>query len=459
MTKLSPERFLTKSLENLPEGDRVTRILAAALDAVEPGAAVSRFLKRKGDQLLVQKHPYTLSSYNRILLIGAGKAGVPMTRQVVDILEENLSKGVVVVKDGHSGGVERVGPVEILEAGHPLPDQRGIDGTQKIMDLMKDITAEDLVLVLISGGGSALLTSPVAGVALDDLRILTDQLLACGATIHEINTLRKHLDLVKGGGLARLASPAAVITLILSDVVGNLLDVIASGPTVPDPSTFYDAIQVLVKYGLLEKVPSSIRKHLEKGDRGEVGETPKGGDRVFANVRNILVGSNQQAAEAAIAQARKEGFRAQLLTTTLEGEAREKGAWLGGIARRIALTGHPLCPPACLVAGGETTVTLKGDGRGGRNQEMALAAVKEMAGLENALLVTLATDGGDGPTDAAGAVVTGETMPIAEAASLDPEFFLSQNNSYAFFDTLGDLLRPGPTQTNVNDLAFLFVLD
>jgi glycerate 2-kinase len=269
--------------------------------------------------------------------------------------------------------------------------------------------------------------------------------------------LRKHLDVVKGGGLARLAAPAQLLTLALSDVVGDPLDVIASGPTVPDRSTFAEAWQILQRYDLLERVPPAVTEYLQRGLSNEIPETPKVGDPAFSAVQNVIVGSNLQAAQAALAQARQEGLNTLLLTTSLEGEARQAGQFMAAIARQIVATGEPVKRPACIVAGGETTVTLRGTGKGGRNQELALGAVKKMAGLPDAILVGLATDGGDGPTDAAGAVVTGQTLDEARQAGLDPEAFLRENNAYRFFEALGDLLRPGPTRTHVNDLAFIFV--
>jgi len=290
------------------------------------------------------------------------------------------------------------------------------------------------------------------------MQALTRELLACGASINEINTLRKHLDQVKGGGLARMAQPAALATLVLSDVVGDPLDVIASGPTVPDPTTFADAYAILERYGIVERIPPPIVAHLCRGIAGAVAETPKAGDALFERVQNLIIGSNRQAAEGALEAAQAEGFNAMLLTTYLQGEAREVGRVLAALAREIAATGRPVSRPACVVAGGETTVTLRGDGMGGRNQELALATAADLAGLRDVLLVTLATDGGDGPTDAAGAVVTGATLDQARGLGLDPAAQLARNDAYPFFAALGDLLRPGPTQTNVNDLTFVFAL-
>ena len=344
----------------------------------------------------------------------------------------------------------------VWEAGHPIPDERGVAGARQIAQLLEQATERDLVIALISGGGSALLTLPAEGISLAELQALTGILLRCGANINEINTLRKHLDQVKGGGLARLAHPAGVITLILSDVVGNPLDVIGSGPTVPDTSSFADAYAVLERYGVVADAPAPIVARLRRGMAGQIAETLKPGDPRFARVHNLIVGSNRQAAEAALAAARAAGFNPLLLTTFLQAEAREAGRMLAAGARELADSDHPLPRPACIIAGGETTVTLRGSGRGGRNQELALAAVADLAGLPDLALVALATDGGDGPTDAAGAVVTGATLDRARALDLNPAAYLARNDAYSFFDALGDLLKPGPTETNVNDLAFVF---
>lgn len=453
---MEPERLMTKTLRHQSWGLAVARILGAGLEAVDPYRAVKRHFTRQDDRLLVDGHELPLTGEGRVFLVGAGKAGLPMARAAAEMLGERLHAGAVIVKQGHTPDVTAVGPVAILEAGHPLPDERGVQGTARIADLLSTTTEQDLVVCLISGGGSALLTLPVPGVTLDDLRAFTDVLLACGASINELNALRKHLDQVKGGGLARMAAPARVVTLILSDVVGNPLDIIASGPTVPDPDSYAAALAVLQRYKIEQRVPASVRAHLARGVQGEAPETPKPGDPLFDRVQNVLVGSNLIAARAACEQAAQEGFATLLLTTWLQGEAREAGRFLASLARGMAADGYPLGRPGCVVAGGETTVTLRGDGLGGRNQELALGAVADLAGVPGVALVTLATDGGDGPTDAAGAVVTGETLARARVAGLDPAQFLARNDAYHFFEPLGDLLQTGPTQTNVNDLAFVF---
>lgn len=447
---------------HLPSSDRIARIMEAALQAADPAAAVKRYLQRDGDLLNLAGQMYDLNAYRKVWLVGAGKASASMACAVATILGKRLSGGVVIVKDGYHQVCEEAVPSQdfaILEASHPLPDQRGVQATAMITDRLQRCQADELVICLISGGGSALLTAPPPGVSLEDLQELTRLLLACGASIDEINTLRKHLDQVKGGQLARLAHPARLISLILSDVVGNPLDVIASGPTVPDRTTFADAFEVLKRYKLLESTPASILAHLERGYRGEFADTPKPGEAIFDGVHTVIIGSNQQAAEAAVEQAKGEGFNAFLLTTYLQGEARHAGRMLAAIARQVVAEGQPLSRPACIVAGGETTVTLQGDGLGGRNLELALGSVRELDGLPRTALLTLATDGDDGPTGAAGAVVTGETFDRATRLKMLPEAYLDRNDSYHFFQPLGDLLVTGPTGTNVNDLAFLLVLD
>ncbi len=461
---------MTTTLRTLAHGAAVARIMAAAVDAVEPGAAVRRFLRREGDALYAGNTVYDLRMFDRIWITGAGKAGAPMATAAAAILGDRLAGGIVVVKEGH---LDRPGtapshtsrdhqplqpPIRMLEAGHPIPDARGVAAGEQIAALLEGTGERDLVLALISGGGSALLTHPAPGVALDDIQRLTSLLLACGASIEEINTLRRHLDILKGGGLARLAAPATVIALVLSDVVGDPLDVIASGPTVADPTTFADAYGVLERYNLVEHAPLPIVERLQRGICGDVAETPKPGDAALARVHNLVVGSNRLAAEAALAAARAEGFNTLLLTTYLQGEARVVGRLLAAIAREIAVSGQPIARPACVIAGGETTVTLRGDGRGGRNQELALAAALDLVRLPGTLVIALATDGGDGPTDAAGAVASQATVERARALGLDAMAMLARNDSYPLFDALEDLLRPGPTQTNVNDLALLIVV-
>jgi len=447
----------SKTLDAARWGQAVKNILSAALIAVDPAQAVAAHLQRRGHRLSINGRTYALDRIRRLLVVGAGKAGAPMAAQTAVILGDDLTAGLVIVKEGYGAPPQTISDrLQLIEAGHPLPDERGVEGAQRMAALLADCTADDLVICLISGGGSALLTAPVSGVSLADMQALTSMLLASGASINEINTLRKHLEQLKGGGLARFVFPAQIATLILSDVIGDPLDMIASGPTAPDRTTFQDAWAVLQRYHLTDRVPASVREHLERGLRGQEAETPKPGDAVFQRVQNLIIGNNYQAAVAAMQQAKREGFNILLLTTFLQGEARQAGRFLAAVLRQAATTGQPIGRPACIIAGGETTVTLTGDGLGGRNQELALAAIPDLAGLPDIALITLATDGGDGPTDAAGAVVTGETQARASQAGLNVADYLQRNDSYHFFQQLNDLLRTGPTRTNVNDLTFLF---
>lgn len=444
----------------------MARVLASAIAAVKPAQAVKRFLQRKGSYLQVGESRYDLQQIEHIWLVAFGKASLPMAQAAADVLGDRLSGGVVIAKSSFlsSPSVPGAGELphslpaslEIIAAGHPVPDAGSLKASAAVSRLLAKASAQDLVLGLISGGGSALLTSPAADLTLDDLQELTGALLSSGASINEINTLRKHLETLKGGGIAQTAAPAPLACLILSDVIGDPLDMIASGPNVPDPTTYAQAYQILEHYQLTEKVPPRILSRLDRGRCGQIPETPKPGDALFEQVSNQVIGSNFQAAQAALSQAQAEGFHTLLLTTSLQGEARQAGRCLASILRQVRASGQPLPSPCCLIAGGETTVSLKGDGLGGRNQELALGAVADLAGLEAVFLISLASDGEDGPTDAAGAVTSGETLARAQALGLDPADYLAHNDAYHFFQPLGDLIRCGPTQTNVNDLVFLF---
>ena len=445
---IATARFLTRSLRLSPHGQAIASILAAGLDAADPGEAVWRFVQRENGKLRIANKLYPLEKDQRTFIVALGKASLPMAESLANILGDRLTGGVVISK--HAAG-RTLNLLTVMEGGHPIPDERSLSAGRKVIELLSGLRADDLVFCLISGGGSALMAAPVEGVTLSDLQALTSSLLACGASVDEINTLRRHLDRLKGGGLARLASPARVVSLILSDVVGNPLEVVASGPTAPDPSTCADALAVLDKYKLPGKTTESVMIALKSGH-----ETLKPGDAVFRNVDNILVGSNLLAAQAALKQAEAEGFHPYLLRTDLQGEARQVAVELCRTLRWALQTGDPAPRPACIVAGGETTVTLRGDGCGGRNTELALASVTEFASFPEVMLVSLATDGEDGQTDAAGAVVSGETFARAYGLGLDPVEYLHRNDSYTFFAALDDLLKPGPTGTNVNDLIFLF---
>lgn len=442
---IPPDAFASHTLSRHPEGERVQRILAAAIRSAEAGAAVRRFFRRESDSLFVDGREYPLDKIGRVRVLGLGKASPAMTLPLADLLPDRATRGLLIPK---ATPVHAPDGFDLQPGGHPVPSEASLRAGQKARGLVRGLDENDLLVCLISGGGSALMTLPHAGVSLPDLRALTSDLLACGARVDEVNILRRHLDSLKGGGLARLASPARVVSLILSDVVGNPLEAVASGPTAPDPSTREDARRVLEKYGLAEKVPAPILEALETNP-----ETPKPGDALFERVQNVVVGSNARAAESACSQARSEGFHPVWLGDDWQGEARDVGRELSRILKSAS---EPR--PFCLVAGGETTVAVRGRGRGGRNQELALAAVRELAGRPDLLLVTLATDGEDGVTDAAGAVVSGGTLARGLGLGLVPESFLAENDSYSYFNALDDLLRPGPTGTNVNDLMFCFGL-
>lgn len=444
------------SIRNSSHEAQILAIQQAALAAVDPGAAVRRHVQCQGDRLTVAGHDYDLTAIERILVVGGGKAATAMVAALYDILGDHLSGGVVVTKYEHVDPRLDTGPVSVTEAGHPLPDEAGVNGTQRMADLLASTTDRDLVLAVISGGGSALLTLPARSVSLSDLQATTDLLLRCGATIVELNAVRKHLSQIKGGGLARSAGQAMVVSLILSDVVGDPLDVIASGPTVPDPTTFSVAWGILERYEMAGRVPLTVRERLKAGIAGKLPDTPKPGEAFFERVRNVIVGSNRLAAEGAVQAAQEQGLNALLLSTFVEGEAREVARVAAALAKELVSYDRPMLRPACLVWGGETTVTVRGEGKGGRNQELALAAALAMEGLPNILLMALGTDGTDGPTDAAGAVATGQTIARARSLGLDPLAHLVNNDAYVFFDALSDLIRTGPTGTNVNDLLFVF---
>jgi glycerate 2-kinase len=440
--------------------EEAMRLVQAALEAVDPAQALRTAVRREDGSLCIGGpgsgcREVDLGRYQRVYVVGGGKAGAPMAQALSEILGERLTAGWLNVKHGHLVGALLPPSLTIHEASHPIPDEAGRQGAAQILELARQAGEDDLVFCLISGGGSALLPLPVQGVTLGDLQVLTDALLRCGATINEINTVRKHCSQIKGGQLARAAYPATVISMILSDVVGNPLDVIASGPTVPDTTTFADAFAVLTGYDIVKAVPERILRHLRAGLNGDLPETPKPGDPVFDNVHNVIIGSNAIAAQAAQAQAREMGFNTLLLSTYIEGEAREVGRVMAGIAKSLAVEGWPAPKPACVIAGGETTVTIRGSGRGGRNQELALAAALALAGWEGVAMVTLATDGTDGPTDAAGAIVDGSTVSRGQAQGMLAADYLARNDSYTFFDRLGDLIRTGATNTNVNDLLFM----
>ncbi len=429
-----------------------SQILARAVRAVDPYEVTSRAIRLDGNTVHVNNRPFPLVRASRVIVVGAGKASGPMAHVVEDSLGDRISAGLVAVNAKYVTPLRRIA---VREAGHPLPDARGEAAAAEMLALVSGLGPDDLVLCLISGGGSALLPLPREGLTLRDKISTTDLLLRSGADIVEINTVRKHLSRVKGGQLARAVSPARLATVLVSDIVGSPLDAIASGPTVPDPTTFADALAVLVRYRLSERVPPAVLATLRRGAAGELPETPKPGDRAFDTAQTTVIADNAMAARAAVAEAEAIGLRARLLSTYVEGEAREVGRVLAGIAREIVATGNPLAPPACVVCGGETTVTVTGAGRGGRNQEVALSAGRALAGLSEVLVVSFATDGTDGPTDSAGAVADGTAWARARAKGFEPAGHLADNDAYPVLDAIGDMIRTGPTNTNVNDLMLI----
>lgn len=429
-------------------------IFLRGVRAADPFQAVLRHLRLEGRNLIIGRRRLPTASIRDIYVVGAGKASVLMAAAVERVLGRRIRAGWINVKYGHTARLRRI---ELNECGHPVPDASGVLGARRIMEIARQAGEEDLVICLISGGASALMPAPAPPVTLEEKQQVTRLLLACGATIHEINAVRKHISEIKGGQLARLAYPARVVALLLSDVIGDQPDVIGSGPTAPDSSTFATALAVLDRYGLRERVPASVRERLEQGAAGKIPETPKAGDPVFERTQNLVVGSNRSAVEAAAAAARRLGLKPLVLSTMIEGETREVARVHAAVAREILASGQPARPPVCVISGGETTVTLRGKGLGGRNQEFVLAAAIELAGLPRVVVLSGGTDGTDGPTDAAGAIADGATLARAERIGLHARRLLDDNDSYRFFEPLGDLIKTGPTNTNVMDLRLVLV--
>lgn len=441
--------------------DREARRLAlagleAALDAVDPRDAVKAKVALRGDLLKIDGHSLDLRRFGKVFVVGGGKASGLMAEALEEILGDRLAGGALNVPH-ETLGRYKTRRIRLQGASHPVPDEAGVEGTRRILDLAGQAGEGDLVICLISGGGSSLMPLPRGGVSLSDKRRVTEALLRSGATINEFNAVRKHISDFKGGWLAKKAYPATVFSLLLSDVVGDPLDVIASGPTVPDTTTFGDAVKVLKKYRLWREAPESVKKVLLEGEKGLIPETPKADDEAFKKVHNIVVGNNRSACMAAYSNLRNAGLNTLLLTSRMEGEARHMGTMLAAIAREISASGSPVARPAALVIGGETTVTVVGGGVGGRNQEIALGAALKMDGIDGAAFASINTDGIDGPTEAAGALVDGKTLLRSQEAGLNAEDFLANNDSYTFFSKLGDLVFTGPTGTNVNDISIVIV--
>jgi len=410
--------------------------------AVDPFTAVERNLEHV-------RALFHAESFRKLIVIGFGKASCPMARACEQYLDDRIDGGVVVTKYGHSRATSPLNKIRVYEAAHPLPDENGVAATQEIIKLAREADEGTLIVCLISGGGSALLVAPQE-ITLQEKQRITDLLLKSGATITEVNAVRKHLSKVKGGRLAEIAHPARIVSLIMSDVIGDRLDVIASGPTSPDQSTYADALRVIEKYRLIGGVPASVLRVLKNGKAGLLAETPKEGSPVFQRVENSVIANNRLALQAAKQKAEELGFRAEILSDAVQGEAREVARWL---AERVS--GSDLPRPFCLISGGETTVTVKGNGLGGRNMELALAFAREIEGVAGITFLSAGTDGTDGPTDAAGAVVEGHTAGRARDLGLDAKAYLDNNDSYTFFQKTGDLLVTGPTGTNVMDIQII----
>ena len=430
------------------------KLIVRGLAAVDARTAVGRAISRNGEELVIGRRRYDLRRYERVVVVGAGKATASMARAVEQRLGPWLQGGFVVVKHGH---VVPTGRIVVAEAGHPVPDRTGQRAAARLCAMAAELGRRDLLIVLLSGGASSLLPAPVAGVTLADKQRTTQQLLRCGASIREINSVRKHLSRIKGGRLAELTK-ATVVTVILSDVLGDDLSAIASGPTAPDPTTYQDAVAILKHHRIWRALPQRVRQHLDRGCQGFASETPKPGSSLFRRVHHHIVGNNAAAVMAVTCAAREAGLRTLVHTPAITGEACEAGRRFGALARNIVREGKPLQRPCCVVAGGETTVTVTGKGIGGRAQEFAAAAALEIAGLARVWVMAIGTDGTDGPTDAAGAVIDGNTVARAQRLSVDLEGALKRHNTYPALKRLHQLIITGPTGTNVNDLYLLLAL-
>jgi glycerate 2-kinase len=430
------------------------KVIWKAIESVNPENAINTFCRLDGEKLEVCDRTFDISGYKNVYVIGAGKAATQMARMMENILGKRLTGGLVCTKTGHSIPLQNIG---IIEAGHPLPDQDSMQAAQRTLQLAENCGKDDLIICLLSGGTSALWCAPFAPITFEDKRKTTDILLKSGAKIDEVNTFRKHISKIKGGRLAQTAHPATVITMAISDVIYDELSAIGSGPTVADPSTFKNAMDIADKYQLSPELPASVLQHIRGGLDGKIKETPKPGDPVFLNNTACVIASNRQALDNARQTGDYLGYDTSIVTSKLIGEASDVGRQLGVELKKATGLHRPGEPPVMILYGGETTVTVKGRGKGGRNQELALAAAMELEGVENAVLASVGTDGTDGPTDAAGAFADGTTLARGKEAGLDAKIFLDNNNSYNYFDPIGDLIRTGPTGTNVMDIQVLII--
>ncbi len=437
-------------------------IFKAAVKAADPVQCVKRVVQFDGERIRLDDPQrslcieYSICDLSRIVVVGMGKASTQMARALEDILGDCITGGVINTKYHHAADLHRI---EVVECGHPIPDREGVAGTRKLLKLLCQLDDKALVFCMISGGGSALMPAPADGLTLSEKQKTTQLLLECGATIFELNAIRKHLSSVKGGQLARAAYPAKITSLILSDVIGDPTDVIASGPTAPDESTFLDCIEILEKYKVTDQVPLKVLQRLRRGADGDIEETPQKDDRIFSNCTNLIVGNNRLSVDAAKDVASQLGYNTLVLSTRVEGETKEIAKMHAAIAVEIASSKVPISPPACVITGGETTVTVRGKGKGGRNQEFVLASALDIQGWDNIVVLSAGTDGTDGPTDAAGAIADGSTVKRAEQIGLSPAKYLRDNDSYDFFDPLDDLIITGPTGTNVMDIRLMMIGD
>jgi glycerate 2-kinase len=428
--------------------DSARLIWEAALNAANPATCIKKF---------IQKNQSIFQLDGRLIIIGAGKAGAKMAQVVEEIFGDRITSGLVVTKYGHALPLSSI---RLIEAGHPIPDAAGVSAVEETRKLLQGLSSNDLVLCLISGGGSALWPLPAEGVTLEEKQEVTQLLLRAGATIRELNAVRKHLSGIKGGQLARWAVPARVVSLIMSDVIGDPIDFIASGPSAPDTTSFVDALAIIDKYRV--DVPQSVVRRFREGAAGRIPDTPKSGDKVFQRVENHIVANNRLLVDAAVAKANELRLNTLVLSTEIEGEAREAGGFFAAIAREIENSGNPIQAPACILAAGETTVAVRGKGVGGRNQEMALAwavAMAQRATPGTSCFASIATDGSDGPTSAAGGLVDGLTIKRGADLGLSATKYLQNNDSWNFLNATGDLIVTGPTQTNLMDLQILLVGD
>jgi len=437
-----------------PEYQKELRtILDAALAAVAPDGALARHVRVQGDQLLVGDKQYALAS-RRLLAVGAGKGAAPMAAALEELLGERIAQGQIIVKEGHGLPLKHI---RIVEASHPMPDERGERATHELLRIAYSAQRDDLVICLVTGGASALTPALAEGITLADMRRTTELLLKCSATIHEVNAVRKHLSVYTGGRLAAAAAPAPVVALLVSDVVGDNLDVIGSGPTVPDASTFVQCLEIVERFGIKDQLPIPVLQRFTDGAAGNIAETLKADDPIFAQVQNELIATNTQALDAAAEVAKKFGYSPRILTTTLSGDSRERALELTEQACRAADALKLGDAPLCLLFGGETTLNVRGAGMGGRNQEMAVVAAGRLRGRKGIAAVFADTDGTDGPTDAAGGFASGSTLDAAFKLGLDPQPYLDNNDCYNFLNKCGHLLVTGPTLTNVTGMGIFLV--